>query len=559
MKNALLKTVVLCLFLINHLTTAAQNIGKQSTKQLTVQFTNDVVFEDLENINVVLLNQFPAFDREMSDLGFSYSLLPVISAETLHYLDQQSSKIGGPSLAVQALWRTFEIEIPNAEDEALNRIADRLKGLDKVKTCYFRSKIQVKLPNDIPPTTPDLSDGQGYITEDPGVNMDYAWELGVTGKGVRARDVEVGVNLEHEELNEKPLKIADGMTVSPVISTDYSEHGTAAVGVILSDSGNYGVSGLQFGIDELISFPIVSVEKGYDVSYAISQSIMQSKTGDVIMYELQSPGSGGPNSTTTYAPQEYDLTAWNLTKAATDAGIVIVAAAGNGNQNLDGEEYEEYMQRGHSGAIIVGAGEPNTSHRKADFSTFGSRVDLQGWGTNVLAPGYGYAYKFGNDFNQQYVLFTGTSAATPIVTSCVIALQSYYHNATGNYLTGTQICKILVETGIPQTGDTSEKVGPLPNMKAALERLKSETYINEENNKINFALCPNPVNDRLSITSFTVFSDQILIITDALGKTVFSSTFNSRLDLDVSTFAAGIYFVKLDNRKESLTQKFIKN
>jgi hypothetical protein len=66
-------------------------------------------------------------------------------------------------------------------------------------------------------------------------------------------------------------------------------------------------------------------------------------------------------------------------------------------------------------------------------------------------------------------MFSGTSSATPIVASCVIVLQSYYFSLTGKYLTGKQMRDILVNTGIPQGG--SKHIGPLPNMKNALEAI----------------------------------------------------------------------------------------
>jgi hypothetical protein len=69
-----------------------------------------------------------------------------------------------------------------------------------------------------------------------------------------------------------------------------------------------------------------------------------------------------------------------VTKAATGAGIIAVSAAGNGNEDLDSSQYSEYMSRGDSGAIIVGAEIATKMHSKPPFSTCGSRVDVQAWG-----------------------------------------------------------------------------------------------------------------------------------------------------------------------------------
>jgi hypothetical protein len=57
-----------------------------------------------------------------------------------------------------------------------------------------------------------------------------------------------------------------------------------------------------------------------------------------------------------------------VTKTATYAGIIVVAAAGNSNEGLDSSACSEYMGRGDSGAIPVGAGVATIAHSKASFS-----------------------------------------------------------------------------------------------------------------------------------------------------------------------------------------------
>ena len=74
--------------------------------------------------------------------------------------------------------------------------------------------------------------------------------------------------------------------------------------------------------------------------------------------------------------------------------MIVVAAAGNGRQDLDAEEYDDtFGTRPDSGAIIVGAGAaPGCTappRGRLIFSNFGSRVNLQGWGECVATTGYG--------------------------------------------------------------------------------------------------------------------------------------------------------------------------
>ena len=70
----------------------------------------------------------------------------------------------------------------------------------------------------------------------------------------------------------------------------------------------------------------------------------------------------------------------------------------------------------HSGAIIVGAGAAPTAYggsdvdrSRLDFSNYGSRVDLQGWGEAVVTTGYGDLYNEHPDSNWDYTnSFSGT-------------------------------------------------------------------------------------------------------------------------------------------------------
>ena len=76
----------------------------------------------------------------------------------------------------------------------------------------------------------------------------------------------------------------------------------------------------------------------------------------------------------------------------------MIEAAGNGNVNLDQAACSGVFDRTvrDSGAIIVGAGQPPSSgvdRQREGFSTFGSRVDLQGWGSGVVTTGYGDLYQ----------------------------------------------------------------------------------------------------------------------------------------------------------------------
>ena len=81
-----------------------------------------------------------------------------------------------------------------------------------------------------------------------------------------------------------------------------------------------------------------------------------------------------------------------------------------------------------SGAIIVGAGAPGTvanARSKLSFSTYGSRVDLQGWGDDIVTTGYGDLFNnpAAGKRRDYTATFGGTSGASPIVAGAAVDLQ----------------------------------------------------------------------------------------------------------------------------------------
>ena len=312
---------------------------------------------------------------------------------------------------------------------------------------------------------------QTYPGSDPGLNMTAAWALGsARGAGIKIADCEYGYVAGHEDLCN--ITMEPGQTIHPnVITFGWDEHGTAVFGEMISVDNLYGCTGLVPDAQGYF-FTEWSVEEGLRRVTAIANAIASVDPGDVVVLEMQTTGPGGG-----FGPAELDPAVWTLVRNATDAGIVVVAAAGNGNQNLDSAVYAEYRGRGDSGAIIVGAGSSDLNHDKLSFSTYGSRVNVQGWGQNVFTLGYGSFAQHGGDKNQRYTSgFNGTSSATPFVASCAVALQSLAEQRLGRRLTPLELRDMLVRTGIPQ--GSGGHVGPFPDMVAAAAEIVTRGDLN---------------------------------------------------------------------------------
>ncbi|HSD14627.1 MAG TPA: S8/S53 family peptidase [Flavobacterium sp.] len=552
-----MKKAILLFFFFNSLLFAQNRKGEfrlaPNTQQheLYVSFDESVVFND-ENYNSVLV-QLPEIKLLIEEFSVQFRKGIVISDDKTDELYKAAKQNGHDGKSISKLSNILKVTIDNPSNERLMVLASRLEKSDVVTYSCLMPLQPIAPPSDIAPATPNFESFQTYLDVNPGVDMYYAWGLGLTGAGIRIRDVEYGFNKNHEELVDRNAFIAPGMNISSSATPSYTEHGTSVFGIMYADKGTYGVSGMAYDAMEMLLFPEWQ-QTGYNRVNAVSQAIASSAAGDVIVYEMQAYGQSG-----NYVPAEFDNVVWDLTKAATDAGIIIVEAAANGNQNLDSAYYASYMSRGNSGAIIVGAGTDDLAHNRISYSTYGSRVDVQGWAANVRACGNGDLIMIAGDFNQGYTNFSGTSSATPIVASCVVVLHSYYHSLTGVYMSPLQMRSLLQSTGISQGTAVAGNIGPLPNMQAAILQINQNLNVSD-NEKLVFTVFPNPVNDKLKIVFPQSVGDNAKFeIFTALGQKVMDYSLQSgHNEFSVEQLPQGVYFVKVTDGKKTCSKKIIK-
>jgi subtilase family protein len=352
-------------------------------------------------------------------------------------------------------------------------IAD-LRALPEVTHAY-------PAPDAAPPpqsSTPDFTAMQGYLRPAPvGIDADFSHQDPRTrGAGIRVVDLEYDWNPFHEDLG-LDWSTDLGGDVFPRYTGFADEHGTAVFGELVGADNAYGVTG---GVPEAQMLGISPTRR-------VSPTQTRWLPGEAMVYAGQflDPGDAllieqqtvGPNGGTRYVPVEWIQSAFDATRLLTDLGVTVVATGGNGGENLDGPEFLGRFDRTvrDSGAIVVGAGS-STTHERLSFSVYGSRVDLQGWGHNITTTGGNGNLQGGTDPANRDVRYTrtfgGTSGAGPIVTSAVVAVQSY-RKATGQApWSAARIAELLKRNGTPQGGDTSQHIGPLPDVELALKEIE---------------------------------------------------------------------------------------
>ncbi len=403
--------------------------------------------------------------RSASDWGalrrrFDVELTPLIrrSPADLAALEARAARRSGrmqPDLA-----GLFVVHPARSDGASLLALANAMLELEAVEFVELM-RIGTPPPADIAPPTPDHVNLQTYRGPDPGLNI----PVGETGAGVRLSDCEYGWVATHEDLEDVDLHLEPGQTIQQaVVDNGWDEHGTAALGSSAAVVNDYGASGIAPDAT-FYTYPEWTNEEGPRRVTAIINAIANSSAGDVVLLEMQASGAGGG-----FGPAELSESVWMAVKVGTDAGVIVVGAAGNGNQNLDSAPYEPYRDRGDSGAIIVGAGTASVAHDKLGFSTFGARVDVQAWGQSVFTLGYGGFAEYGGDKNQRYTSsFSGTSSASGLVAGAVTVIQSAAITRLGVPLSPLAMRQLLVDTGLPQ--GSGGNIGPALDVSAAIEAL----------------------------------------------------------------------------------------
>jgi subtilisin family serine protease len=404
----------------------------------------------------------------------------------------------GPDLSV-----FYKVEAPAAR---LQGLAAELRQLDSVEAAYVKPPAEPPVidegtppnPNDAPPATPSFVASQIYLGPAP-AGIEALWahtQQGGKGTGIRIIDIEGAWRFDHEDLTQ-----VQGGVVGGTQSTDigWRNHGTAVIGVFGGDENAIGITGISPGSN---TRAISIFGAGQGSAKAIRDAADLLNAGEIILIELHRPGPRHNfqqrDDQLGYIAIEWWEDDWAAIQYATNKGVIVVEAAGNGAENLDDPIYSmrpsgfpaawtNPFNRANrdSGAIVVGAGAPppgthgrdhGPDRSRLDFSNFGALVDAQGWGREVTTAGYGLL-QGGADENLWYTdRFSGTSSASPVVVGAIACVQGHRLSRGLALFTPAQMRNKLRTTGSPQTDapgrPATQRIGNRPNLKSILGFVK---------------------------------------------------------------------------------------
>ncbi len=272
------------------------------------------------------------------------------------------------------------------------------------------------------------------------INLPQAWDITTGSAQVTVAVIDTGVLLDHPDLQGKLLNgydfirdvnnsvDGDGIDDNPndngsggVGASSY--HGTHVAGTIAAASNNgLGVAGVAWNVN-IMPLRVLGPAGGtdYDIEQAVRYAAglaNDSNTLPAVPADVINLSLGGPTSSTV-APAAFRL--------ARDAGVMIVAAAGNNAAN------ELSYPASLEGVVSVSA--VDFDRQIAPYSNFGPTVDVSAPGGDTSANRNGDNFVDGvlstwaNDVsanNPQYLyaFFQGTSMAAPHVAGVIALMRS---------------------------------------------------------------------------------------------------------------------------------------
>ncbi|MCK5415151.1 MAG: S8 family peptidase [Thermoplasmata archaeon] len=316
-----------------------------------------------------------------------------------------------------------------------------LRKSSKVKSVDLDYKVTIsKKPSSPPgkdkdPTPEEVLELQWGADR---IDAEKAWDTS-TGSSVSVAVLDTGIDTDHPELSAVYAGGYDFVN-GDYMPEDDNGHGTHVAGVIaaqmdyqLDDADQQGVVGVSHGVSIYALKVLNSRGSGYysDIAAAIYWSINEGV--DVISMSLS-----GPSSTTQLE---------DACDAAYDAGIVIVAAAGNTGKRRAVFDSVQYPAR-YGTVMAIGA--TDSKDRRASFSATGPAVELVAPGVNVMST----------YLNGGYATGSGTSMACPHVAGTVAlvlatSVDPAYDGDNDNAWDPAEVRQLLRDTA-DDLGDTGK-------------------------------------------------------------------------------------------------------
>ncbi|SMG36707.1 S8 family serine peptidase [Dethiosulfovibrio salsuginis] len=276
-----------------------------------------------------------------------------------------------------------------------------------------------------------------------------AWGLCSGDKGVFVAVIDTGIDYNHQDIKENIGRDLDGELGIDTVSNDRdpmddNDHGTHVAGTIGAVGNNgIGVTGINWGVS-LLAVKVLNREgsgTGDQIVAGLDYVVGQKRRGlNIRVANMSLGGWGLPINNPDSDPYA------SAFKAVTNAGILLVVAAGNEGQNIDNptgyrDREDKWIDlRGlavypacfkFTNMITVGA--ISADHTQAYFSNHSPNY------VHIAAPGVSILSTVSND---SYQRFGGTSMATPHVAGVAALIAAYRPNLSAGEIKGRILANV---------------------------------------------------------------------------------------------------------------------
>jgi len=305
------------------------------------------------------------------------------------------------------LRRTYQIKFMSIE-----RVDDLIRRLGANTDLEYAEKKELHkhflTPNDLGPNASNTAgtsptNNQWALHR---IQAQLAWDLSTGSANIRVAVTDDAIRTAHQDLQNKLLPGYDaptGGTDPNPCGSNNGNHGTHVSGTVGAETNNgIGVASIGYNVS-IIPVKIGNcngaLTHGYEgINWAANNG------ADVIN---MSWGGGGSS---TYGN--------NVCNAAANAGVVLVAAAGNDGTN------QQFYPAAYTSVIAVASTTPTDA--KSSFSQYGTWISISAPGSNIRSS---YATS-----NTAYSSISGTSMASPHVAGLVGLMKSYMPTASRTQL-----------------------------------------------------------------------------------------------------------------------------
>ena len=276
-------------------------------------------------------------------------------------------------------------------------------------------------PTDSPPDDPWYANYQDDMRL---IGMRAAWKLSTGASSVVVAILDTGYDRAHPDLAAIPVVSTYNARTGTKTANDVNGHGTHVAGTIAAQTNNgIGVAGIAPGITIMPVKVMDNNGGGYWSDFL--EGVDWARTHGASVVNLSLGGTLTSSQAAAFQPT-FD--------AAYQAGVIVVAAAGNHDRN------EKFYPASFNHVISVAATDNNDA--RASFSNYGPKVDL-------AAPGVKIESTYPDPL---YYYMSGTSMATPHVVGLAALIRSYHPTYTADQVEEAME-RTAVDLGTPGRDD----------------------------------------------------------------------------------------------------------